>query len=280
MNSINECKSSLRQILLHHKGDTSHPQVHDAISKLQQLVNDEINTQQNTTTADDPNSHTGRWRTISSPPFPGRLDDIDGKAAYTLGRMSFNLFRPSKVVCIVEEIVNVVELLHGGVETTAATGDVWEQCYNLEVTMEILVPCHDDAAEFIRLPAKMVNFGICSPSSPSRLAVKFTGGVLKPNFDLNKQENRNLAQSWRQTFDGVITNETKAMSMVDKITTSLTHSLLKMIMGLTSPEDTEDLTQKYNIARPISGYLDILYISDDLRISKGNRGTIVVVEKI
>ena len=276
MNSINECKSSLKQILHRHQGDTSHPQVQDIVSKLLFLATDEKTNVEQSDTITNPGKYTGRWRTISSPPFPGRLDDVDGKAAYTLGRMSFNLFRPNKIVCIVEDIVNVVEPLDVDNKNTG----VWEQCYNLEVTMELLVPCNDDADAFIRLPAKIINFGVCSPSSPSRLAVKFTGGVLKPTFDLNKQENQDLARTWRQTFDGVISRETKEMPILDKMTTSISYLVMKIMMGMSPPVDNEDLTQTYDIARPISGYLDILYISDDLRISKGNRGTIVVVEKI
>ena len=52
--------------------------------------------------------NAGRWRAITTPPFPGRIisDDSstdDGKSRFTLGRMSFNIFKPTKLVCAVED---------------------------------------------------------------------------------------------------------------------------------------------------------------------------------
>ena len=228
----------------------------------------------------DPDVHMGRWLTISIPPFPGRLQDDNSTAArYTLGRMSFNMFKPTKAICTINQIFNVIEQF----DTDESNG-TWEQSYNFEVLMDIAVPINEDggetSSEIIQLPAKLVNYGSCKPAAPTRLAVKFTSGVLQPHFDMALKENELLTSTWRNVFDGAITKEVASQSLTEKLTTAASNVLMKLMMGLSPPVDCDDLTQTYNISRPIAGHLDILYMDDDIRISRGNRGTIVVVERV
>jgi hypothetical protein len=281
MTSIPEVKASLKRILLENNGDTSQPAVQDVIKTLQNLSTEtrgdaEWNITQNK------HFHTGRWRAITTPPFPGRLPDDGGKAKYTLGRMSFNMFKPTKAVCAIDEIVNAIQPLDSdsGVDET---GGSWEQTYNFEVLMEISVPRTtegDAAGETTVLPAKLINCGVCTPTSPTRLGVKFQSGTLKPNFDMTLKENEVRAKAWEETFEGAIAKEAEAQSILGKVATIASNGLMKLMMGLEPPVDRMDFTQTYTIARPIAGHLDILYMDEDLRISKGNRGTIVVVERI
>jgi hypothetical protein len=261
--TANESKATLKQILLQHNGDTSHPSVQNAISHLQQ----HLDTYQDQEM--DIHTYTGRWRSISTPPFPGRLKEDDaGKARYTLGRMSFGMFKPTAVICTVEEIVNVIEPL----EDTSHDGEQ-SRSYNFEVSMKIHVPDTD-----IQLFAKLVNYGICTLASSTRLEVKFHKGQLTPDFDM--QEDDILITAWKQIFDGAIAKEQDNSSLLKKITTSAGNIMMKWMMGLEPPDDRPDMTQTYRIARPIAGFLDILFVDEDLRISRGNRGTVVVVERI
>ena len=61
-----------------------------------------------------------------------------------------------------------------------------------------------------------------------------------------------------------------------------THSqnLLRDRKGLEPPTDSADYTQTFKITKPYLGYLDILYIDADFRVTKGNKNTIVVVERL
>ena len=36
---------------------------------------------------------------------------------------------------------------------------------------------------------------------------------------------------------------------------------------------------KYKLEKPAEGYLDILYLDETLRVTRGNRGSVVVVQK-
>lgn len=281
MTTISEAKSSLKRILLENNGDTSQPAVQDAIKALQNLSSEkrgdaEWNITQNK------HFHAGRWRTITTPPFPGRLPDDGGKAKYTLGRMTFNMFKPTKAVCAIFEIVNVIQPLDH--EGAADEKDrAWEQSYNSEVLMEISIPRTQEgsaAEETTVLPAKLINYGVCTPASPTRLGVKFLSGTLKPNFDMTLKENEVRAKAWEKTFEGAIAKEAETQSILGKVATVVSNVLMKLMMGLEPPVDCVDFTQTYTITRPIAGHLDILYMDEDLRISKGNRGTIVVVERI
>ncbi|KAL7519292.1 hypothetical protein ACHAWX_004080 [Stephanocyclus meneghinianus] len=278
MATISEAKSSLKRILVENNGDTSQPAVQDAIKALQSLSSEKrVDAEWNIT----PNKHfhTGRWRTITTPPFPGRLPDDGGKAKYTLGRMSFNMFKPTKAVCAIHEIVNAIEPLGNG-ESADEQVSSWEQSYNSEVLMEISVPRTKEVEETTVLPAKLINYGVCTPASPTRLGVKFQSGTLKPNFDMTLKENEMRAKAWEETFEGAIAKEADAQSVLGKVATGASNILMKLMMGLEPPVDCVDFTQTYTITRPIAGHLDILYMDEDLRISKGNRGTIVVVERI
>lgn len=278
MATISEAKSSLKRILVENNGDTSQPAVQDAIKALQSLSSEKrVDAEWNIT--QNKHFHTGRWRTITTPPFPGRLPDDGGKAKYTLGRMSFNMFKPTKAVCAIHEIVNAIEPLGHG-ESADEQVSSWEQSYNSEVLMEISVPRTKEAEETTVLPAKFINYGVCTPVSPTRLGVKFQSGTLKPNFDMTLKENEMRAKAWEETFEGAIAKEAEAQSVLGKLATGASNVLMKLMMGLEPPVDCVDFTQTYTITRPIAGHLDILYMDEDLRISKGNRGTIVVVERI
>ncbi|KAL3788081.1 hypothetical protein HJC23_008143 [Cyclotella cryptica] len=281
MTTIPEAKSSLKRILLENNGDTTQPAVEDAIKTLQ-ILSSEKRGEAEWNVTQDKHFHTGRWRTITTPPFPGRLPDDGGKAKYTLGRMSFNMFKPTKAVCAIDEIVNVVEALDDD-SSADQNGSSWEQSYNSEVLMEISVSRTKEGStteETIVLPAKLISYGVCTPTSPTRIGVTFQSGTLKPNFDMTLKENEIRAKAWKETFEGAIAKEAEAQSILSKLATIASNVLMKLMMGLDPPVDCMDFTQTYTIARPIAGHLDILYMDEDLRISKGNRGTIVVVERI
>ena len=66
----------------------------------------------------------------------------------------------------------------------------------------------------------------------------------------------------------------------EKASSEMQHQL-KLLLGLTLPSDDESNTKfQFNMARSPVGYLDVLYLDEDLRVTKGNRGTIVIVERV
>ncbi len=285
---INAAKTELKRLLLEHNGEASHPDVQTAIENLINLASQGRSNSEEWSPAKDKTLNSGRWKTVTTPPFPGKLprqeDDDDERTKFTLGRMSFGLFKPTSSVCAVTHIINVVkpldsssEVNEGSKEGTDQINSSWEQAYSFEVSMDILVP---KGGLTIKLPAKLVTHGVCEPKDATKLGIKFTGGSLQPNFDPLKDENSSFATTWNEVFENAISKEDSQQSYFGMVKTYMAHTLMKWMMGLEPPVDREDFTQTYVIKRPYVGFADIMYIDDDLRITKGNRGTIVVVERL
>ena len=184
------------------------------------------------------------------------------------------MFKPTTIVCAVDDIVNIVEdVVEDGDDTT--TNDVmWRQTYTIDVLMKIETP------NGIKLPARLTNYGECFPTSIDRLSVKFTQGTLQPQFDMGDSSNATLTEEWKATFGNAISKEADAQSYIGKAGTWVIHKMMSAMMGLEPPTDSADYTQTFKITKPYLGHLDILYIDDDFRVTKGNKNTIVVVERL
>lgn len=284
VNTKSDAKKTFKSLLIEHKGEIT-PEVKEALENLVQLSANERGGDGDAewSPAFDLKINRGRWRSITTPPFPGKLhdddDDADGRSRFTLGRMSFGMFKPTKIVCAVDEIINIVEQLiknEEGDNQQGRDGDIpaWTQSYIMEALIDI------ETSSSTKLPARIVTCGVCWPQSPTRLGVTFNRGTLEPRFDLSSPENVSLSALWKETFHNVIAKEAEARSYLGKFGTYLMHLLMKGIIGLAVPMDSSDFTQTYSMESPFAGHSDILYIDEDLRVSRGNKGTISVVERI
>ena len=57
--------------------------------------------------------------------------------------------------------------------------------------------------------------------------------------------------------------------------------LMKRLMGLERPTGLDgDGVMAYQMTKAPEGYLDVMYLDDEWRITKGNRGSIVVAERV
>ncbi|KAL3816743.1 hypothetical protein ACHAXA_002229 [Cyclostephanos tholiformis] len=206
-----DAKENFKRLIVEHNGDGTNPEVKGALDELVRLAAEKRGNCVDGADAWSP-AHSmaineGRWRSITTPPFPGKLpDDATGMSKFTLGRMSFGMFKPTKLVCAVEDIFNILHpvdeneegLLSNGIagrrrsSIASPAGDLpnWIQTYNLEVMIEIETPS-------VKLPAKLTNYGFCFPETPTRLAVKFSEGKLEPRFDLSSSVNAALSAAWR-----------------------------------------------------------------------------------
>lgn len=121
----------------------------------------------------------------------------------------------------------------------------------------------------------MTTFGNIKPAKDDkgrdrRLEVWFTGGNLKPALDTDAATRK----QWIETFGSAQKEKTPDMG------TMFSNFLGGLMMGLKPPEGVDrDGTQSFEMTRPAHGYTDILYIDDRLRVTKGNRGSIVVVTR-
>ncbi|KAL7550678.1 hypothetical protein ACHAWF_013895 [Thalassiosira exigua] len=285
-----DAKEAFKRLLLKHDGDGAHPEVKEALDVLVELAakeraDDDGDASPEWSPALDADANRGRWRSITTPPFPGKLPDDDaGRSRYTLGRMSFGMFKPTKAVCAVDDIVNVVEPrgsdggTDGGNDAPPTAGDkaddenapAWTQTYDIEVLMDV------EASSGTKLPAKLTNYGECFPQSSTRLGVKFSKGTLEPRFS---KDDAASAAAWKETFEGAVAKEAEARSYLGAAASWAIGALMKAMMGLEPPTDASDFTQTYCIKRPYAGYLDVIYMDGDLRVTRGNKGTVVVTER-
>ena len=81
-------------------GDTSSPHFQCALKALSSIYCQ-------STKVVDVHKLEGEWLTLSRPNFPDCLgQNINGDFVYTLGRMSFDMFRPNNLRCSIKKIVN------------------------------------------------------------------------------------------------------------------------------------------------------------------------------
>ena len=82
-----EAKETFKRLLIEQKGDAKHPDVYKALDTLVELAAAKDNDVYSSP-AHNVDINKGKWRSITTPPFRGKLDDeTDGKTRFTLGRM-------------------------------------------------------------------------------------------------------------------------------------------------------------------------------------------------
>lgn len=188
---------------------------------------------------------------------------------YTLGRLSFGVFQPHNLVCTIRSVRQSIKVRK---ETKTGVFRVLE--YPVMMDLTIHAPQGD-------LPAVVSHDAVCyeCPKQPHRLKVTFKGSSLMPSREvLNNDE---LLAVWKSTFFGAYERAKKEQSIISKTL----QSMITWWFKITLPNDEEmarsqDHSVHFEMKRSPRGHLDILYMSDTARITKGNRGTLVVVEPV
>jgi hypothetical protein len=279
----NNLKIKLRSVLCKYNGCTKHKEVSKVVNELAKL---------NPYPKDCARLDLfhGEYYTLTTPSFPGRIKPINCDknlkeiVQYTLGRLSFNIFQPNDLVCTVRSIRNPVRPLSNTTSIMTKSKDNNDGTdakasafsYNVIVDITIHTPDGD-------LEATLINRGNCRESDDvnNRMMCTFTGGTLVPSLVVNNDTK--MLKLWGKTF-------AKAYEKADKERSYfgwLYQYFLKLFLGLNLPIDVEDSDVDtmcenafhFDIKRPPKGYFDVMYLDHDFRITKGNRGTICVLER-
>ncbi|NEO15666.1 MULTISPECIES: PAP/fibrillin family protein [unclassified Moorena] len=237
-------KTALRQVLAACGGNTKDEAVIAAINHLSQL---------NPTTT--PTRHgellDNEWLLISAPNFPGGEQLADGQYAYTLGRLAFNMFQPTGLKLVIDRVLQPVFLL----------GDGQQRSYDIVVEFTTV----DESMPQIRGIVR--NKGVCYPVSDWVLQVQFTGGILAPHPSTNLKD-------WQAIFAD------QSPSSQKSLTEKLMSGFLKLMFGLVPPQgmnrDTGEVA--FTMKRSPKGRLQILYLDEELRIVRGEKGTVLVCD--
>lgn len=148
------------------------------------------------------------------------------------------------------------------------------------------------------LEAILTNQGVCTPvpssknsgNGENRLSVTFESGKLTPSKQvLSNKAKLNL---WKQTFHKAYTKAHEERSYLSRVGRFALHWMLKLTppTDLVSNDTDVDNTStsmlgelysfQFQMKRAPHGYFDVLFLDEELRITRGNRGTYVIVERM
>lgn len=240
---------------------------------------------------DGSESVDGMWLSLTKPTFFGCLGENDaGDPMYTLGRMAFDMFSPTNLVCSLQgnfnpvEVVDeeerkaMLELVPKSLREEVESGKTVLRTYNI-VTAFTIEPASEQYPgapnKDVHRPIKgiMTTIGFClpDPNVENRHSIWFTGGRIEPNSDP-----RDISE-WKRLF----TLHPPKHSFGEKAKLLA----VKLLMGATIPEEVaQDGSMNYTFTRPLGGhgmaYVDVVYLDETLRIVRGHRGTVMVFSRL
>jgi len=190
--------------------------------------------------------YNGDWGNVNIPAFQGRLDlTHDGLPVYTIGRLTFNLIPSAKDVVVAVE--RMVQRVHPVVDPAniPAKEEVPEALQEaLQQNLEQLRFNKIDT--LFRIPRTNVRgilrtegYTMPNPDEENRYDTWFVGGLCMPQEEVDKQE-------WTKVFG----TEKKLKSKLH-----------------------------YTLPNPMPAYQTVEYLDEDLRVSVGNRGTLMIVRR-
>ncbi|CAB9525759.1 PAP_fibrillin [Seminavis robusta] len=263
---LQAAKNKLKAALQQHHGSTKNPDVMAAV--------DELVAMNPTKNAVASPLLLGEFIAHTSPDFPGRIKPAAGQETvvqYTMGRLSFGIFQPHHLVCTIRSVRNsILECEEEDLQVDGQKTFV----YPIQIDLTIHTPKGD-------LPATMCHSALCYvlPDHENRLGVTFRGGSLTPTYEVRSDPKRMAV--WEEVFDSAYSKAEQERSLM----ASVLQYIFKAVFQLSTPTDEDAKNDKqhavkFDMKRSPRGYLDVLYLDEDIRVTRGNRGTIIVVERV
>jgi len=258
----------------------------------------------------------GSWRSISRPSYHygGCLGMNErGEFVYTLGRMCFNMFKPSNVRVTVQTTMNHIQpvcsmdhtptaapwslrrelaLVREDPESPDVEPNTMLKSYDIVVALTVepgqfkagknekvpSPPCRVRATHVVR------GYFLPDPEVPNRLTVWFTGGELAPVPAPSGTTAGLPGQGSGENRFGGMDEWVRLFGAEHKRSWGESLSLMgaKLFLGAELPDGmAQDGSMKYMLHRPYGGhgkgYVDIIYVDSELLITKGNSGTLHVM---
>jgi hypothetical protein len=287
--AIETSRDSLLQSLAASQGDVESDKFKSSLDTLSQHFSQQaLDTRPHLTGT---GSIEDTWLTLSKPSYFGCLGENDnGDPMYTMGRMSFDMFSPTNLVCSLQGNFNLVEIV--------AEEDRKELLDKVPKSLREEVECRKtvlrtyhvvsaftiepSSASFPDAPNKDVHrpirgimttygYSLPDPKNENRHSIWFTGGKIEPNTHPRD------VSDWKRLF----TMHPPKHSFGEKAKLLA----VKLLMGATVPDKmAEDGIMSYEFTRPLGGhgmaYVDVVYLDETLRIVKGHRGTVMVFSRL
>jgi len=230
----------------------------------------------------------GMWISLQKPRFQDCVGvNQDGYTQYTLGRMSFDKFRPGDLVCSIQGTFNPVHVVDGrDVESIkhvpkSLFSEVREGSNVLrryDVVTAFTIEPRDpkfgpnSPNQKVDQPVEGLltthGFALPNPDIPNRLSIWFTEGSIEVNNDTSR---------WKKIFDSVQHEEARGA-----------HHALHHRHGAPSAASKvtmeADGRMSYKLTQPAGGhdtsYIDVLYLDNTMRVMKSSRGEIYVFARV
>ena len=203
--------------------------------------------------------------------FPGTTCTPEGLEC-TLGRLSFDIFEPTSLPIRIVEIVNPV----GGADSTDTSDDGGRNpLYSITTRF-----CARDGSG---LRGKVAIKGSCTsdPQNPQRVLIRFSSGTIEPDDgqDLDAWSKTIGLSSDSVEGDKSKKSVSKRFARLQKKAITL---VLKLAFGFKPPASElgsrGELT--YEMTRSPKGWLDLLYLDEEMRVTRGNKGSIIVAARM
>eukprot|EP00531_Pseudo-nitzschia_arenysensis_P007548 CAMPEP_0116123512 /NCGR_PEP_ID=MMETSP0329-20121206/4789_1 /TAXON_ID=697910 /ORGANISM="Pseudo-nitzschia arenysensis, Strain B593" /LENGTH=475 /DNA_ID=CAMNT_0003617435 /DNA_START=59 /DNA_END=1486 /DNA_ORIENTATION=+ len=245
----------------------------------------------------DLQSMEGNWLTISKPTFTEcRGKNEKGEYKYSLGRISFDMFKPTGLNCSFQASFNLIQEIDPNdpgrplyiphkLMKEIKNGDCTVRTYDIvnAITIEAgqdrkgNVGCQrDDDCYIVPRPIRGIlttqGYIVPDPSIPNRLSVWFSGGSLEV------QDEDSDLEEWKKIFD--------ISSAPNRDIREYANNLAaRLLLGAHIPDKLQDDgTLRFDLKRPIGGhgsvFCDVVYMDDDLRIMHGHHDSVYVSVRV
>jgi len=242
-------------------------------------------------------THEGNWLTISKPTFTEcKGVNEKGENKYSLGRISFDMFKPTGLICSFQGSFNHVQALDPNnpgrplhvprvLMQDIKKGNCRLRTYDIAVAITIEAGqnrkgiCMDQTDSDSYIVPKPIRgilttqgYSIPDPNVANRLSIWFSGGSLEV------QDEEKDVDEWKKIFD--------TSSAPNRDIREYANSLAaRLLLGAHIHDEIEDDgTLRFDLTRPIGGhgsvFCDIIYMDENLRIMHGHHDSVYVSVRV
>lgn len=239
----------------------------------------------------------GNWLTISKPTFTEcKGENERGEKRYSLGRISFDMFKPTGLSCSFQASFNHIQEIDPNnpgrplyvprkLMREIQQGNCRLKTYDIITAITIEggqdrkgnIDDQQDSESYIiprsiRAILTTHGYSIPDPSIPNRLSVWFSGGSLEV------QDEENDLEEWKKIFDTASAPNRDIREYANNLAA-------RLILGAHIPDKLEhDGTLRFDLKRPIGGhgsvFCDVIYMDENLRIMHGHHDSVYVCVRV
>eukprot|EP00533_Pseudo-nitzschia_delicatissima_P004118 CAMPEP_0116079226 /NCGR_PEP_ID=MMETSP0327-20121206/1031_1 /TAXON_ID=44447 /ORGANISM="Pseudo-nitzschia delicatissima, Strain B596" /LENGTH=474 /DNA_ID=CAMNT_0003569841 /DNA_START=102 /DNA_END=1526 /DNA_ORIENTATION=+ len=238
----------------------------------------------------------GNWLTISKPTFTECTGKNEkGEDKFSLGRMSFDMFKPTGLNCSFQASFNLIQEIDPNdpgrplyipqkLMQEIQNGDCILRTYDIvnAITIEAgqdrkgNTECQPDGDYIVPRPIRGIlttqGYSIPDPNQPNRISVWFSGGSLEV------QDEESDVEEWKKIFDTSSAPNRDIREYANNLAA-------RLLLGANIPDKLEeDGTLRFDLKRPIGGhgsvFCDIVYMDENLRIMHGHHDSVYVCVRV